>query len=85
MGLFDTVGSLGIPTFTGGLGLEWPKFHNDEVSSVVQSVYHLVSPHGRFYAFQPCLTRRSRPGGPVIVEEWIPGAHYDLGRQKFLF
>ena len=85
MGLFDTVGSLGIPTFTGGVGLEWPEFHNNEVSSVVQEVYHLVSIHDRFYIFQPCLATRASSHGPLIDEEWIPGVHYDLGRQKFRF
>jgi hypothetical protein len=86
MGLFDTVGSLGIPTLKGGVGLDWPKFHDDEVSTVVQDVYHLVSLHDRFYIFQPCLTTRKRPDGPpAIDEEWIPGAHYDLGRQRFRF
>jgi len=85
MGLFDTVGSLGIPTFTGGVGLEWPEFHNNEVSSVVQEVYHLVSVHDRFYIFQPCLATRANSHGPVIDEEWIPGVHYDLGRQRFRF
>ena len=42
MGLFDTVGNLGIPQFKGGIGLAWPTFHDDIVSSVVQDVCHLV-------------------------------------------
>ena len=85
MGLFDTVGSLGIPTFTGGLGLNYPEFYNDEVSSVVQDVCHLVSVHDRLWAFQPCLARRKGGGRAGIYEEWIPGCHYDLGRQRFRF
>ncbi|KAK0714743.1 hypothetical protein B0H67DRAFT_489964 [Lasiosphaeris hirsuta] len=84
MGLFDTVGGLGIPTFTGGVGLEWPEFHNDVVSSVVQDVCQLLSVHDRFYIFQPCLARR-KGGRAGIDEEWLPGAHYDLGRQRFQF
>ncbi|KAK4182201.1 hypothetical protein QBC35DRAFT_510422 [Podospora australis] len=84
MGLFDTVGSLGIPTLTGGLGLNWPEFHDDVVSSVVQDVCHLVSIHDRLWMFQPCLARR-KEGREGLHEEWIPGCHYDLGRQKFRF
>lgn len=85
MGLFDTVGSLGIPTWTGGVGLEWPEFHNNEVSSVVQDVFHLVSLHDRFWIFQPCLALRKDGESEGIDEEWVPGAHYDLARQKFQF
>ncbi len=85
MGLFDTVGSLGIPTFTGGLGLDYPEFYDDVVSSVVQNVCHLVSVHDRLWAFQPCLARRKDGNKGGIHEEWIPGCHYDLGRQRFRF
>jgi hypothetical protein len=85
MGLFDTVGSLGIPTFTGGLGLNYPEFYDDVVSSVVQDVCHLVSIHDRLWAFEPCLVRRKEDGAAGVHEEWLPGCHYDLGRQRFRF
>jgi hypothetical protein len=90
LGLLDTVGSLGIPTFTGGVGLEWPKFYDQEVSSAVEHVTHAVSLHDRLYAFQPCLALRNREKFPDphkwnIHQKWFPGAHYDLGRQRFKF
>ena len=85
MGLFDTVGSLGILTLTGGLGLDYPKFYDDMVSSVVQNVCYLVSLYDRLWVFQPCLARRKDGKGGGIHEEWIPGCHYDLGRQRFRF
>lgn len=85
MGVFDTVGSLGIPQFKGGVGLEWPQFHDNIVSSVVRDVCHLVSMHDRFYIFQPCLARRQGDKQGGIDQEWIPGVHYDLGRQRFKF
>lgn len=90
MGLFDTVGSLGIPTFTGGVGLEWPQFYDQEISSVVDTVFQTVSLHDRFYIFQPCLAMRNPTSYPDpemwnIHEKWFPGVHYDLGRQRFKF
>jgi hypothetical protein len=89
LGLFDTVGSLGIPDFVGGVGLDWPQFHDQQVSSVVELVYHAVSLHDDFYCFPPCLATRSRrPGRPEdfgITQKWFPGVHYDLGRQRFKF
>ncbi|KAJ9657199.1 hypothetical protein H2201_008250 [Coniosporium apollinis] len=93
MGLFDTVGSLGIPrlNYDTGVGFEWPEFHDNKVSSVVEKVYHAISIHDRFWAFQPCLASRDdthtntkRPD-LRIYQKWFPGAHYDIGRQEFQF
>jgi len=84
MGLFDTVGGLGIPTL-GGDGFSWPEFHNTEISSVVQTVVHLLSVHDRIYIFQPCTATRKDGNKQGIEEEWLPGCHYDLARQKFQF
>jgi uncharacterized protein (DUF2235 family) len=59
MGLFDTVGSLGIPRVNAGVGFDWPEFYDQRVSSVVQDVYHAVSLHDRLWIFQPCLAYES--------------------------
>ncbi|CZR56384.1 uncharacterized protein PAC_06272 [Phialocephala subalpina] len=92
MGLFDTVGELGMPTFSGGVGLDWPKFYDENISSVVEHVYQAVSLHDRLYIFQPCLARRDTTQARFkdeknwnITERWFPGVHYDLGRQRFKF
>ncbi|KAE8379052.1 hypothetical protein BDV26DRAFT_280576 [Aspergillus bertholletiae] len=92
MGLFDTVGSLGLPDFTGGVGLDWPAFFDQTVSTAVENVYHAVSLHDRIYAFQPCLVNRNEKmhgqdwgDFGVTKQEWLPGVHYDLGRQRFRF
>ncbi len=85
MGILDTVGSLGIPTFSGGVGLDWPEFYDHVVSSVVEQVCHLTSLHDRFYIFQPCLVKRADGSRTGLHEEWLPGVHYDLGRQRFRF
>lgn len=91
MGLFDTVGSLGIPRLNPGVteGGEWPEFHDQVVSSVVEKVYHAMSLHDRLWIFQPCRASRDRKyiarDSSTIEECWFPGCHYDLGRQQFEF
>lgn len=91
MGLIDTVGSLGIPRLNPGVtaGGEWPEFHDQEVSSVVEKVYHARSLHDRLWIFQPCRASRDikhRGKQHLFIEEkWFPGCHYDLGRQRFKF
>jgi hypothetical protein len=92
MGIFDTVGSRGIPKLNidTGVGFVWPEFHDNLVSSVVEKVYHAVAIHDRLWAFQPCLASRdtvkhaARPD-LRIYQKWFPGAHYDLARQEFQF
>ncbi|KAH7112586.1 hypothetical protein B0J11DRAFT_446805 [Dendryphion nanum] len=91
MGLFDTVGSRGVPklNYHTGTGFEWPEFYDTNVSSEVEKVYHAVATHDRFWAFQPCLVSRNsknnKKGDLEIHQKWFPGCHYDIARQEFQF
>lgn len=90
LGLLDTVGSIGIPSIDAGNGPMYPTLWDQTVPSVVEKVYHACSLHDRLSVFQPCLTKLSKKeqksrAHPKIVEQWFPGCHYDLGRQKFKF
>ncbi|KAK3817475.1 MAG: hypothetical protein J3Q66DRAFT_283080 [Benniella sp.] len=98
MGLFDTVGGLGIPYNIPGIGLSFHQFHDISVSTVVEKVYQALSIHDRMWFFEPCHALPSRirmtvgppPGAPAgfqyeIRERWFPGCHYDLARQRFRF
>jgi uncharacterized protein (DUF2235 family) len=71
MGLFDTVGSLGIPRVNAGVGFDWPEFYDQRVSSVVQDVYHATSLHDRLWAFEPCLAFESASAGDVKTENGV--------------
>ena len=86
MGLLDTVVSVGVPEFVAGSGLEF-KFHDDYVSNEVENVYHALAAHDRLFGFVPTFVRRTpgtktNPG--TLQEVWFPGAHYDVGRQRFV-
>ncbi|KAI9241682.1 MAG: hypothetical protein BYD32DRAFT_347094, partial [Podila humilis] len=86
MGLFDTVGSLGIPYLNPGVGLAYHEFRDTKVSSVVEKVYHAVCIHERLWGFEPChvLPAKNRIGPQFeIHERWFPGCHYDIGRHRF--
>ena len=90
MGLLDTVGSLGVPKLDAGIGLDYPEFYDQKISSVVEKVYHACSIHDRLWCFEPCRALRdadTQKGRPdlEIHERWFPGCHYDLGRQRFRF
>nr|CEG03440.1 unnamed protein product [Fusarium acuminatum CS5907] len=94
MGIFDTVGSRGVPrlNYHTGSGFEWPEFHDNLVSAAVEKVYHALAMHDRFWAFQPCLASRhpNHAGNAALAnleihQMWLPGCHYDLARQEFQF
>ena len=93
MGLLDTVGSLGVPTINAGYGLEF-LFYDQVVSKQVKNVYHALAAHDVFFGFDPCFVRRQDGYSKnhltegdtegVTLEVWFPGAHWDLGRQRFV-
>jgi uncharacterized protein (DUF2235 family) len=87
MGLIDTVGALGIPRLNAG-GFDWApfEFFDQNMSSVVQEVYHAPALHDRLWIFQPCLVY-SGPGPDQarVHQRWFPGTHYDVGRMTFRF
>ncbi|PSN75223.1 hypothetical protein BS50DRAFT_596263 [Corynespora cassiicola Philippines] len=86
MGLLDTVGALGIPRLNAGIGFDWPEFFDQKISSVVQEVYHAPCLHDRLWIFQPCLAFEGDGKTKARVHQmWLPGCHYDVGRQTFRF
>ncbi|KAF2123883.1 hypothetical protein P153DRAFT_371210 [Dothidotthia symphoricarpi CBS 119687] len=88
MGIIDTVGSLGIPRLSAGVGFDWApfEFFDLHMSSAVQYVYHAPALHDRLWMFQPCLVLPGSGGEAAVVrQKWFPGTHYDVGRQTFRF
>ncbi|KAK9846504.1 hypothetical protein WJX81_005492 [Elliptochloris bilobata] len=83
MGLLDTVGALGVPNLAAGIGVSY-EFYDQFVSSSVENVYQALACHDRLSVFEPCFARRTKPGPGVTKEVWFPGAHYDIGRQRFV-
>ena len=113
MGLFETVGSLGIPSLNPGMGVDYYGELNfygplnssgkqDEgasaVSGEVERVYQALAVHDRLTVFMPCHVKRDKLNEDFFYnrdlhlniayeteELWFPGAHYDIGRQHFMF
>ncbi|KAG9325857.1 hypothetical protein KVV02_006851 [Mortierella alpina] len=88
MGLLDTVGAMGVPKLDSGIGLTFPEFHDQKISSEIEKVYHACAIHDRLWIFEPCRALRDPdPERPELAvhERWFPGCHYDLGRQRFRF
>jgi uncharacterized protein (DUF2235 family) len=74
--VWDTVGSLGLPSFDGdGKMIDAFRFADDLLSANVQTGIHAVSWHERRANFQPTLWQR-RDG---IKQYLFGGAHADVG------
>ncbi|KAJ4990197.1 peptidoglycan binding domain containing protein [Stagonosporopsis vannaccii] len=93
VGVWDTVGSLGMPDLAGqDLGALRKKygFHNVKLSSHVSHAYHALALDERRSAFRPTLwyidAKSYEKGGanqdktmPELKQVWFPGVHINCG------
>ena len=78
VGVWDTVGSLGIPVpFWGTLGEREFLFHDTEPSKIVQHARHAVSIDENRIDFEPTLW--SDKPGMDLQQLWFSGVHSDVG------
>lgn len=87
IGVWDTVGSLGIPVarwkLFGWLG-KWVdekyRFHDENLSSIVRHAYHAMSIHERRGTFPVTLWQKQAHSTEQVLEQvWFPGVHSDVG------
>lgn len=79
LGVWDTVGALGIPTRVGKfLSHPFVGFHDTELSRNVSYAYHALATHELRSNFAPTLWSKARPG-QVVEQVWFSGSHCDVG------
>ena len=80
LGVWDTVGSLGIP---GGLLADANKkqfaFHDTTPSPIVKAACHAMSIDEHRHNFTPTYWTGTAPAGVDIQQVWFAGAHADVG------
>ncbi len=78
LGLWDTVGSLGVPdhVLSKFLGNMW-NFHDVTLSSIVKSAYHALAIDERRSDFKPCVWDGTNTDERQQV--WFAGVHSDVG------
>jgi len=81
VGVWDTVGSLGIPV----TGLKLPffrdyyEFHDTELSKIVDYAYHALALDEFREDFSPTLWTKTKPQNLAVEQRWFAGAHADVG------
>jgi uncharacterized protein (DUF2235 family) len=79
VGVWDTVGALGIPGVPKFLcGRLWA-FHDTELSSKVERAYQALAIDERRRPFVPSLWHRKRGDDNVLEQVWFAGVHSDVG------
>lgn len=80
LGVWDTVGALGIPV-AGLRRLTADKylFHDTELSGTVKNAAHALAIDEYRGAFQPTLWRWKPKEGQRVTQTWFAGAHSDVG------
>lgn len=78
VGVFDTVGALGIPApFLGSLGTSRYLFHDTEPGDIINHARHAVSIDENRQDFEPTLW--TPKAGVDLQQVWFAGVHTDIG------
>lgn len=81
IGVWDTVGALGIPDHLGVLNLlddpDKHKFHDTELNPLVRHARHAVALDEMRASFEPTLWTKTEDRD--VKQIWFPGAHSDVG------
>lgn len=79
IGVFDTVGALGIPVgFLSSLGKSKYEFHNVKLPTIVEHGYHALAIDENRIDFAPSLWG-SIKSNQVVEQVWFPGVHTNIG------
>lgn len=90
IGVWDTVGALGIPTRMDLPGWDWVMkhfkeseelwgFHDTQLSSHVKFAYQALAIDELREPFQPTLWTQGGTGGQTLEQVWFAGGHGDVG------
>ena len=80
IGVWDTVGALGIPL----RGMRWltrdkHQFHDTELSGVVENAFHALAIDERREPFAPTLWTHKPKPDQTVEQVWFCGVHSDVG------
>ena len=82
IGVWDTVGALGVPT-AGPIG-QWTRrrsgFHDVSLGSHIRHAYHAIAINERRGPFKPTLWKQvEERSNQTLVQAWFPGVHTNIG------
>ena len=80
LGVWDTVGALGVPIESfDAFNKQQFEFHDTELSGIVRNAFHAVAIDEHRASFAPTLWDPRRKPDQVVEQRWFPGSHSDVG------
>src|SRR5439155_16724870 len=81
IGVWDTVGALGLSGLLKGFTAPFTQFHQTELPANVTHARHALALHENRKLFPPLLWKRRSPKNPqqTLEQRWFNGAHSDVG------
>ena len=81
VGVWDTVGALGVPSqiFEAMGGNRKYVFHDTSLSRIIENACHAVAIDEKRIDFEPTLWKQLPKDGQTIEQQWFAGVHGDVG------
>ena len=81
VGVWDTVGALGLPVHEIWFGSDFYRFHDTQLSAIVLNAFHAVAIDEHRPDFAETMWDVSKPpqAQQRVEQRWFPGAHADVG------
>lgn len=79
IGVWDTVGSLGVPGTAFPFSRKYYRWHDTELSKIVDHAYHAIATDEEREDFAPTLWTKLKPENVEVEQAWFIGAHADVG------
>jgi uncharacterized protein (DUF2235 family) len=79
IGVWDTVGSLGIPVSHVPFNSDYYRFHDTELSKIVDYAYHAVAADENRKDFDVAVWTKIKPENIEVEQRWFIGSHSNVG------
>ncbi|MGH8441409.1 MAG: DUF2235 domain-containing protein [Nevskiaceae bacterium] len=79
IGVWDTVGALGVPISQVPFSRDFYQWHDTELSKIVDYAIHAVAVDEHRKDFAPTLWTKVKPENVKVEQRWFAGAHSDVG------
>jgi uncharacterized protein (DUF2235 family) len=79
IGVWDTVGSLGIPATGVPFSRDFYQWHDTELSKIVDYAYHALAIDEHRKDFAPAVWTLRKPENLDVEQRWFIGAHSNVG------
>ncbi len=79
IGVWDTVGALGIPVSHVPFSSDYYSWHDTDLSKIVEYAYHAVAADERRRDYAVAVWTKIKPENIEVEQRWFVGAHANVG------